>query len=444
MSEPTGAGPDISRADLADAEAILTLQNLAYQSEALLYNDWSIPPLTQTLEEIRSEFSDRVFLKATVDRVVVGSVRAHLVGDTCPVGRLIVHPEFQRRGIGRLLMDEIERSFSDTRRDPKVPTLDVVNSLVHTALLRIPSINALEGDLKESDFQRLIGKRPRQEEKVFSADVVANVLDKLNLDPVRSALEKVIWKAERNKAFRQGSYGSLRCVAIDGWEPFASYHRHCSHCHVRKVQRKLASGEIVEVDQYYHRYVVALLVGPLIDVVLAIEPVRNKLALREAGLPDDTAEGELTAALRLVDSLQATYGSFIDAFVFDGLYPNGPVLTKLAGHGYGAFIVLRNENNEPLKEALSLWDDQAPCLQIEDTEKNLGHVFRHTANALLAVILLWSLTFNLLQLFVYRRLKRSRRPRDPTNTIRHIVEVMSREVASLPAPIPWLDLLDSS
>ena len=375
---------------------------------------------------------------------------------------------------------------------------------------------------RKSDFQRLIGKSPRQEEKVFSADVVANVLDKLNLGPVRSALEQVIWKAERNKAFRQGSYGSLRCVAIDGWEPLASYHRHCSHCHVRKVQRKLASGEIVEVDQYYHRYVVALLVGPIIDVVLAIEPVRNKLALREAGLPDDTAEGELTAALRLVDSLQATYGSFIDAFVFDGLYPNGPVLTKLAGHGYGAFIVLRNENNEPLKEALSLWDDQAPCLQIEDTEKkesiafwdvdqietletfkgklrvvraivtkekgkqhtwcfavlgkrarrvslptalkitrsrwhientafnqwiqywNLGHVFRHTANALLAVILLWSLTFNLLQLFVYRRLKRSRRPKDPTDTIRHIVEVMAREVASLPAPIPWLDLLDSS
>jgi len=413
-------------------------------------------------------------------------------------------------------------SFSDTRRDPDVPTLDVVNSLLHTALLRIPSINALEGDLKEADFQRLIGRKPTQDEKAFSADVVANVLDKLELDTARSALEHVIWKAERNKVFREGSYGGLRCVAIDGWEPFCSYHRHCPYCHVRKVQKKRASGEIEEVDQYYHRYVVALLVGPLIDVVLAIEPVRNKYALQEAGLPAETAEGELTAALRLIDFLHDTYGTFIDAFIFDGLYPNGPTLTTLTGHGYGAFIVLRKEDNEPLKEALSLWHSQPPSHQFEDTEKkehvafwdvdeietldtfkgkvrvvravitkengdqntwcfailgkrarkvslptalkiirsrwhientafnqwikywNLNHVFRHTANALMAVLLLWSLAFNLLQMFVYRRLKRPRRPTDPTDTIRHIVEVMLRDMATLPAPIPWLDLLDTS
>ncbi len=73
---------------------------------------------------------------------------------------------------------------------------------------------------------------------------------------------------------------------------------------------------------------------------------------------------------------------------------------------------------------------------------NLSHVFRHTANALMAVLLLWSLAFNLLQLFVYRRLKRPRRPKDPTDTIRHIVEVMLRDVATLPQPIPWGALLE--
>ena len=62
----------------------------------------------------------------------------------------------------------------------------------------------------------------------------------------------------------------------------------------------------------------------------------------------------------------------------------------------------------------------------------LGHVYRHTANALLAVLLFGMLAFDLLQLFVYRRLKRPRRPKDPTNTIRHIVEAMLREVATLP------------
>jgi hypothetical protein len=75
---------------------------------------------------------------------------------------------------------------------------------------------------------------------------------------------------------------------------------------------------------------------------------------------------------------------------------------------------------------------------------NLGHVYRHTANAVLAILLLWSLVFNLLQFFIYRRLKRDRRPKDPTDTIRHIVEVMNRDLGTIPEPLPWAALLDSS
>jgi len=38
--------------------------------------------------------------------------------------------------------------------------------------------------------------------------------------------------------------------------------------------------------------------------------------------------------------------------------------------------------------------------------------------------------------FIYRRLKRPRRPKDPTHTIRHMVETMLREIAALPEPLP--------
>jgi hypothetical protein len=187
--------------------------------------------------------------------------------------------------------------LTDTRRDPTISTFDVVNSLFHTAVLRIPSINALEGDLKESDFQKLIGRRPTPGVKAFSADVVANVLDKLHLDGMRHAAEDVLWTAERTKAFRGGSYGALRSVALDGWEPFSSSLRHCPHCLVRHVQVKRANGEVEPVGQYYHRYVVAMLLGPTLDVILAIEPVRNEEARRDM---DDQRhlghEGELTAA----------------------------------------------------------------------------------------------------------------------------------------------------
>ena len=54
----------IVQAEEADLEAILELQRLAYQSEARLLNDFSIPPLMQTLEEMKEELRNGVFLKA--------------------------------------------------------------------------------------------------------------------------------------------------------------------------------------------------------------------------------------------------------------------------------------------------------------------------------------------------------------------------------------------
>ena len=38
----------VKRASFEDAKEILDLQKLAYVSEAEIYNDYSIPPLTQT------------------------------------------------------------------------------------------------------------------------------------------------------------------------------------------------------------------------------------------------------------------------------------------------------------------------------------------------------------------------------------------------------------
>lgn len=405
----------------------------------------------------------------------------------------------------------------DGRSDPTISTFEVADTLFHAALLRRPSINATEGDLKQADFQKLIGRAPAPGVKAFSAEVISNVLDKLDLTGLRDGIEDIIWTAERNKAFREG-YGTLRCVALDGWEPFCSYDRHCPHCLVRKVKCKdPVTSAVKEVDQYYHRYVVAMLVDPVLDVVLDLETVRNDEARRDAG-EDAHHEGELTAAHRLLERLHATYGTFIDAVVLDALYANGPVMTRLDEYGYGGFIVLKKNDNEPLKEAQALWQNQAPCAQFYDDKKkehvdfwavddidtldtyngkvrvirafitkkdgtrktwcfatigprarklavqtaleivrsrwhientgfgqwvkywNLGRVYRHTSNAIQAVLLLWMLVFNLLQLFIYRRLKRQRDPRDPCDTILSIVAEMFRDVGSLPEPIHWFVL----
>ncbi len=101
---------------MSDAEAILVLQKLAFQSEAVRYDDFTMPPLVQSIEDLRRTFEDHVFLKAVVDDRLVGSVRACQDGQTCRIGRLVVDPDFWRRGIGTDLMERIEAHFSHAMR----------------------------------------------------------------------------------------------------------------------------------------------------------------------------------------------------------------------------------------------------------------------------------------------------------------------------------------
>jgi predicted N-acetyltransferase YhbS len=107
----------IQRAEVSDAEEILALQKLAYRGEGEIYNDFHIPPLTQTLEELMADLQRQVFLTAKDENGrVVGSVRAFSRDGTCFIGRLIVHPDLQRHGIGTRLMRAIEGRFQDAER----------------------------------------------------------------------------------------------------------------------------------------------------------------------------------------------------------------------------------------------------------------------------------------------------------------------------------------
>ncbi len=107
----------IKKATVSDASELLSLQKLAYQSEAVIYNNYTIPPLTQTLEEVEDKFMDHIFLKAVEDDRIVGSVRGNVLdSDSVYIGRLIVHPDYQNQGIGTKLLKTIEARYPDFNR----------------------------------------------------------------------------------------------------------------------------------------------------------------------------------------------------------------------------------------------------------------------------------------------------------------------------------------
>lgn len=254
----------------------------------------------------------------------------------------------------------------DERENPAKESRLVGAAVFFCGLLRIRSFNALEPRLAEKPFIRLVGAAP-EIGKLCSADTLGRMLKVTDLDSVREMVVQLVAKAERNKVFREGWYGTLRYVALDGWEPIQSYRRHCDLCLVRHVKVKNRDGEIVEVDQYFHRYVVAMLIDKRFDLVVDFEPLLPAdLKERHPGVGDGH-EGELTAAKRLLPRVKRTYG-WLDVMVGDALYANGPWLTLVRELGMGAVVIAKKDGEEPLREALAIWGDEPPEQTIRDEE----------------------------------------------------------------------------
>ena len=107
---------NIYKAGYDDLNEILQLQYLAYQSEAALFGTKDIPPLTQTIEDVRDEYNAGIVLKmVSEDNKIIGSIRAKEEGNTVYISKLMIHPDYRRRGFGTRLLTEIENHYPGKR-----------------------------------------------------------------------------------------------------------------------------------------------------------------------------------------------------------------------------------------------------------------------------------------------------------------------------------------
>ena len=125
----------ITKASEEDLQEILDLQHLAYQSEAALFGRQDIQPLTETLDELAEEYIAGTVLKMTDENgKIIGSVRGKEADGTLYIGKLMVHPDHQRKGYGRRLVTAIEECCPGRRYELFTSTRSVNNIRLYESL----------------------------------------------------------------------------------------------------------------------------------------------------------------------------------------------------------------------------------------------------------------------------------------------------------------------
>ena len=104
----------IRQATESDFDTILKVQKAAFGEYATVYevSAWT----KETLDSIREDAKEKRILVAEEDGVVVGSVRFWNVAGVCVIRLLSVTPDYQKRGVGKALMQGIERVMTDVHK----------------------------------------------------------------------------------------------------------------------------------------------------------------------------------------------------------------------------------------------------------------------------------------------------------------------------------------
>ena len=106
----------IELATIQDVPALLDFQRRAFGPLCEELDCKDAPVLTETLEHAYKEFARCTTLKVQNDEgYIIGSVHGNVTDSSLYIGRLMVLPEYQRKGIGKQLFREIQSRLPHCR-----------------------------------------------------------------------------------------------------------------------------------------------------------------------------------------------------------------------------------------------------------------------------------------------------------------------------------------
>ncbi len=137
-----------------DAGEVLTVQRAAFVSEALIYDNVNMPPLTQTLEQVRAELTENSGWVARLGGRLVGVLRAVEDGDALLIGRIAIAPDMQGSGIGHALLAAAEEATTASYAELFTGSRSEANIRLYEACGYVQSERVPQGDGTEQVFMR--------------------------------------------------------------------------------------------------------------------------------------------------------------------------------------------------------------------------------------------------------------------------------------------------
>ena len=233
--------------------------------------------------------------------------------------------------------------LTDGRTSPSIPLTTVIVILFLGIVTRKGSLNQIEEKMRQGYFDKAL----KQNIKKGSAETFGNVLAASDVEQYIEYCREIVKASRYNKAFQGGTLDGFTVVALDGTEltRTESKQRSCNCC--RKTEHTKEDG--TKVIQMHENFVGASYVGRPPNLVIGLERVAP-------------GEGEITAALRLLDKIKSWHYYYADVVTLDSLYASAPVINKLLEQNVIGVIRVKQEHYTIIRDAEGLFLSREPDL----------------------------------------------------------------------------------